>query len=296
MYTSSNLHKVPAESLFVSEPPPDEFGNGVNAEGNPHWTHANWLKSRFHFAFNEYHDPQNICYGALRVLNDDLVQPLRGFGMHPNRDMELISYVVDGSLTHTDEQGNEETLTRGDLQCTTAGTGFQHAERNPEAEKPLRMIRMWVLPAAEGLEPRYNILRGSMEKRKNRWAHLVASLDDDRITDDVPRIAQDFNLFVTEMDPGEQAWYELPRGRQGYILCVEGNVHVHPMIHSGPMTNPDAVLKRHDAAKVEGPVKLTFTAQKPLRSHETLGPAGARSGPKDPGPGAHVLFMEMKRK
>merc|ERR1719420_495268 len=107
---------------------------------------------------------------------------------------------------------------------------------------------------------------------------------------------QDFNVLVTEMDTGTHAWYALPRGRQAYILCVEGNVHIHRLNLSGPLSHPDVNLKRHDAAKVEGPVKLSFTAMKPLRSHETIGSAGSRMGPKDPGPGAHVMFLEMKRK
>lgn len=296
MYTTANVHKIAAESLFVSEPPPEEFGNGPNAQGDQHWTHANWLKSRLHFSFNEYHDPQNHCYGALRVLNDDLIQPGRGFGQHPNKDMELLTYVIDGFLTHTDSLGNEEVLERGDMQCVTAGTGYQHAEQNADPRRALRLIRMWVIPFQEGLEPSYSVMRGDPEKRSNQWRQLVAAKGNENAPDDALRVAQDLNLFTAEMDTGSQVWYELPRGRQAYILCVEGKVHVHPMIVSGPLTTPDTVLKRHDAAKVEGPVKLTFSAQRPLRSHETLGPAGARMGPKDPGPGAHVLFIEMKRK
>lgn len=296
MHTTQNLHKVSAESLFVSEPPPGEFGNDPNEEGNRSWTQRNWLKSRFHFSFNEYHDPQNHGYGSLRVLNDDLIQPMRGFGMHPNRDMELLAYVVDGSLTHTDPSGTEEVLVRGDIQCITSGSGFQHAEKNLDPQKPLRLIRMWVLPAKEGLEPSYTILRGVEENRRNRWAHAVAPYGDERAPEDALRVCQDFNLFVAELDMGNQVYYELPRGRQAYIICVEGNVHVHPMIISGPLTTPDCLLKRHDAAKVEGPTRLTFTAQKPLRSHETIGVPSVRMGPTHPGPAAHILFLEMKYK
>lgn len=296
MYTTANVHKIAAESLFVSEPPPEEFGNGPNAQGDPYWTYSNWLKSRLHFSFNEYHDPQNHCYGALRVFNDDLIQPLRGFGQHPNRDMELLTYVVDGFLTHTDSLGTQESLARGDMQCVTAGSGYQHAEQNSDPHRALRLIRMWVIPAQEGLEPSYSVMRGDLEKRKDQWRQLVAPVADQNAPEDTLRVAQDLNVFVAEMATGSQVWYELPRGRQAYIHCVEGCVHVHPMIVSGPLTTPDTVLKRHDAAKVEGPVKLTFTAQRPMRSCETLGHPGARQKKQDPGPGAHVLLTEMKRK
>lgn len=92
------------------------FGNKANEPSNPQWTNANWLKSRFHFSFAEYNNPRNQNFGVLRVMNDDLVQPNRGFGAHPHRDMEICTYVVDGKLTHQDSMGTKETLQRGAIQ------------------------------------------------------------------------------------------------------------------------------------------------------------------------------------
>ena len=116
-----SLSKIPASSLYVSEPNPRYFGNPPNPQNRPSsWTNDNWLKSRFHFAFAEnMRGPRP--WGVLRVLNDDLVQPARGFGQHPHRNMEIITYVVDGSLSHQDTMGTCETLGRGSVQFMTAG-------------------------------------------------------------------------------------------------------------------------------------------------------------------------------
>ena len=122
MYLSTRIHKlhyIPSSlrlgALFVSEPNPSWFGNGPN-EKSPSWTNGNWLKSRFHFSFAEYRNPANSQFGPLRVMNDDLVQPLRGFGTHPHRDAEIMTYVVQGTLTHEDSMGNKGNVNRGGLQ------------------------------------------------------------------------------------------------------------------------------------------------------------------------------------
>ena len=113
-----------------------------------------WLRSRFHFSFAEYRDPDNVHFGALRVLNDDLVAPGHGFGMHPHSDFEILSYVVDGALTHADSMGNEHTLTRGEVQYMSAGTGVLHSEHN-RGEETLRFLQIWVFPDEEGHAPSY---------------------------------------------------------------------------------------------------------------------------------------------
>jgi len=115
------IRKIPETKLGVSEPPPSWFGNRENERGNGKWTNANWLKSRFHFSFAEYSNPRNLNFGVLRVMNDDLVQPDRGFGEHPHRDVEICTYVVEGKLTHKDSMGTAETLGRGAIQFMTAG-------------------------------------------------------------------------------------------------------------------------------------------------------------------------------
>ena len=115
--TNFNLHLTDSHLTFDSlEPNPSWFGNPGNEATNPKWTNKNWLKSRFHFSFAEYSNPRNTGFGVLRVMNDDLVQPNRGFGEHPHRDTEICTYVVEGELTHADSMGTEETLSRGAIQ------------------------------------------------------------------------------------------------------------------------------------------------------------------------------------
>mmetsp|Transcript_56453 Transcript_56453/g.134539 ORF Transcript_56453/g.134539 Transcript_56453/m.134539 type:complete len:272 (-) Transcript_56453:312-1127(-) len=246
----------PRESMYVSEPEPWMFGNDRNpGKGAEGWTNENWLKSRFHFSFAEYYDgPSN--FGVLRVMNDDLVQPVRGFGTHPHRDMEIITYVVDGSLTHQDSMGTSESLGRGSVQFMTAGTGVRHSEHNLDPKTPLRFIQTWIVPRRRGLKPNYGSMCGSgkaEEARKDKWAHLVADAEskDPDAKNAAIHIQQDCNSFVTELSSGTAAPpLEIAAGRQAYVLCVEGDVEQK----SGEK------LRRHDAAEVTGPTTLEFTA------------------------------------
>ena len=135
-FVSSSMFKhISREKLFVSEPDPRMFGNQGN-EKLPTWNNGNWLKSRFHFSFAEYHSPHNQNYGVLRVMNDDLVQPARGFGQHPHQNMEICTYIVSGNLTHQDSM----------IQFMTAGTGVYHSEHNRNPDTPLRFIQMVSYP------------------------------------------------------------------------------------------------------------------------------------------------------
>ncbi|CAE7807623.1 unnamed protein product [Symbiodinium sp. CCMP2456] len=240
----------------ASEPDPRWFGNPQNppdttAEG---WTNQNWLKSRFHFSFAEYHEgPSN--FGVLRVMNDDLVQGERGFGEHPHRDMEIMTFIVDGELTHKDSKGNEETLGRGAIQFMTAGTGIYHSEHNL-AKKPLRFIQCWVVPRKRGLKPNYGSSLGGPEAaadRRDKWAHMVS--DEMSSVATQIKIHQDCNVFCTELSPGKTSpVLNIAAGRQAYMLCVEGEIRCEKQS-----------LHRHDAAEVKGPLELELSA----------GPSGA---------------------
>ena len=143
----ASVKVIPNEKLFVSEPNPYMFGNGANPGFDPAWTNVNWLKSRFHFSFAEYHNYENLDFGVLRVMNDDLVQPKRGFGTHPHQNAEIVTYVVNGELTHEDSMGTSESLGRGSIQFMSAGSGIEHSETNA-GDKPLRFIQTWIKPAS----------------------------------------------------------------------------------------------------------------------------------------------------
>lgn len=252
---SGLVRVVPNEQLFVSEPNPSMFGNDPNpAPGEAKgWTNRNWLKSRFHFSFAEYHGgPDN--FGVLRVMNDDLVQPMRGFGKHPHRDMEIITFVVDGELTHKDSMGEDETLGRGSIQFMSAGTGVRHSEHNWHREQPLRFVQSWVVPRKRGLAPNYGSMRGDAAAeaaRRDRWAHLVSDASSSRAKTPV-QIGQDCNVFVAELSPGASPGpLELAAGRQAYLLCVEGGA---------ALPGGEAALRRHDAAELKGPLSLEWSA------------------------------------
>ena len=241
---------------------------------DPAWTNesSNWLKSRFHFSFAEYNNHHNSNFGVLRVMNDDLVQPHRGFGTHPHRNMEvsfvchdltkyccasnlflityalclqIITYVVHGELSHKDSMGTEESLGRGSIQFMTAGTGVMHSEFN-DGDKPLRFIQTWIVPSKGGLEPNYGSCRGSnKEDRLNKWQHLVSNVKDSNTSTPV-EINQDVDGYATELQNGQTVTFELPEGRQAYLLCVEGGVKV----------NGEHQLEKHDACEITGPAGM----------------------------------------
>ncbi|GAB5363179.1 hypothetical protein AAMO2058_000861100 [Amorphochlora amoebiformis] len=235
------LRYIPSDKLFVSEPVPRMFGNPPNKR-TENWTNDNWLKSRFHFSFAEYNNFGNSNYGVLRVMNDDLVQPKRGFGTHGHRNMEIVTYVVQGKLSHQDSLGTKESLGRGSIQFMTAGTGVAHSETNDDQE-PLRFIQMWLLPTSNGLKPNYGSMCGDNLDLTNKFAHLVSSVESSR---DTPvKINCDANIQVAEISKGKTVEIDLKEGRQAYFLAVEGN----PVI-SGSFGKQS--FKQHDAAELKG--------------------------------------------
>eukprot|EP00971_Amphidinium_carterae_P113623 2251441-Amphidinium_carterae.1 len=204
------------------------FGNEHNPSDGVGWTNGNWLKSRFHFSFAEYHNGPGQ-YGVLRVMNDDLVQPQRGFGTHPHRDMEIITFIAEGELTHQDSMGTSETLGRGSVQFMTAGHGIRHSEHNLNAQAPLRFIQSWIVPRRRGLEPNYGSFSGSTATataaRRNAWAHVVGDVKAAGEDAASVRINQDCNMFVAELTPeATSPPLELRGDRQAYMLCIEGDI------------------------------------------------------------------------
>ena len=177
-----------------------------------------WLRSRFHFSFAEYRDPDRVHFGALRVLNDDLVTPGHGFEMHPHRDFEILSYVVDGELTHADSMGNAHTLARGEVQYMSAGTGVLHSEHN-RGDTGLRFLQIWIFPDEEGHAPSYGDHRFAWEQRHNRWLHLAAGPGGRAPV----TIHQDAHISVVQLDAGREIGLTVRPGRQAYLLQVEGS-------------------------------------------------------------------------
>lgn len=174
-----------------------------------------WLQSRFHFSFAQYRNPENINFGVLRVLNDDIVHPKSGFEMHPHNDMEIISYVVNGAITHKDSMGNEETLYRGEVQYMSAGEGVMHSEYN-HGDKDLRLLQIWIYPPKKSLPTLYGSHRFSSEQRTDKLLHVVSSQDRNAPI----KIYQDVDIFVCETTRDIE--YDIQEGKQVYFVVIEG--------------------------------------------------------------------------
>ena len=181
-----------------------------------------WLRSKFHFSFAEYYNEKNINFGVLRVINDDYIAPGTGFPTHPHRDMEIISYVIEGKLTHKDSMGNESTLERGEVQYMSAGTGVTHSEYNKHAEDT-RILQIWVLPDRKGHTPNYGEDKFKYEDRIGKWLHFVSSKEGDAPI----KVNQDVNFYVTEIEAGKEMEFEVKEGRQAYVVQIEGKSEIN---------------------------------------------------------------------
>lgn len=177
-----------------------------------------WLKSLFHFSFAEYHNMKNMNFGVLRVLNDDLIEGKNGFELHPHRDMEIVSYVVDGELTHKDSMGNQGTLGRGHVQYMSAGTGVFHSEHNL-GEVTGRILQVWILPDKKGYAPNYGENKFEWAPRVNQWFHMVSGRDGTAPI----KVNQDVNFYALELDEGKEIDFKVGEGRQAYFVQIEGS-------------------------------------------------------------------------
>lgn len=205
-----------------------------------------WLKSKFHFSFADYYNPNNIQFGQLRVVNDDLVLPGTGFETHPHRDMEIISYVVDGALTHGDSMGNKNTLTRGQVQYMSAGTGVYHSEHNRGTDM-LRFLQIWILPEKKGLTPNYGDCPLDWDGRRNQWLHMVSGQNGTAPI----KIHQDSNIYALELDAGGSIDFAVGAGRQAYLVQIEGTSDISGI----EMIDRDAMEIVADSIKIQAHTK-----------------------------------------
>jgi redox-sensitive bicupin YhaK (pirin superfamily) len=184
-----------------------------------------WLDSHFHFSFAEYHNPRNIRFGVLRVFNDDIIQPGTGFDTHPHQDMEIITYVVQGEVSHADSMGNEHKLTRGQSQYMSAGTGVFHSEHNRRKDEELRLMQIWILPDKRSYKPNYGDYRFELEDRYDDWMPLATGYDNK--DNDAPiKVHQDVNVYVTILSADKRLGFKVAEDRQAYLVCMEGEADV----------------------------------------------------------------------
>ena len=187
--------------------------------------HANhgWLKSAHTFSFAGYHDPKHMGFGPLRVINDDHIAAGKGFGTHGHRNMEIITYVLDGAIAHKDSMGNGSTIRPGDVQRMSAGTGVQHSEFNPDADHATHLLQIWIEPNTYDDAPGYEEKNFSAEEKRGKL-RLVASPD---AADGSVAIRQDARLYVGLFDGDESASYSLAKGRRSWIHVAKGSVFVN---------------------------------------------------------------------
>ena len=179
-----------------------------------------WLESRFTFSFAEYHDPRQMGFRALRVINEDRVQPGQGFGSHAHRDMEIVTYVLEGALEHADSLGTRSLIRPGEVQRMSAGTGVTHSEYNASREAPVHFLQIWILPEREGLAPGYQQRVFAPEERRDRL-QLVASRDGRERS---VVIHQDAEIYLAEIGPGARVVHPLRPGRHAWLQVVRGGV------------------------------------------------------------------------
>lgn len=181
-----------------------------------------WLKTSYHFSFADYFNIDNMNFGMLRVINDDLIQGNTGFDVHPHKDMEIVTYVISGELTHGDSMGNKNTIYRGEVQYMSAGTGVYHSEQNMGNETS-RLLQIWILPDKKGYKPAYGDYRFKEDERKNKWLNIVSSQDKDAKV----KINQDANIYVIELDEGKEETFNVDKGRQAYLVQIEGEANIN---------------------------------------------------------------------
>ncbi|MBI4381603.1 MAG: pirin family protein [candidate division NC10 bacterium] len=211
--------------------------------------HANhgWLDSYHTFSFADYYDPKHMGFRHLRVINEDRVQPSRGFGTHAHHDMEIITYVLEGSLEHRDSMGNQSIIVPGDVQRMSAGTGVTHSEYNPSHTEPVHLLQIWILPEKKGLSPSYQQWLFQPEEKRGAL-RLIGSRGgrDGSVT-----VHQDVDLFAALLESGELVRHTLPRGRHAWLQVVDGAVALN-----------GTLLFAGDGAAVSDEDRLEITASK----------------------------------
>jgi redox-sensitive bicupin YhaK (pirin superfamily) len=205
-----------------------------------------WLDTYHTFSFDTYHDPRHMNFRALRVINEDRVAPGQGFGMHPHRDMEIITYVLEGALEHRDSLGNGSVIRPGDGQRMSAGRGIRHSEFNASKSEPVHLLQIWIMPEQRGLEPGYEQKAFPAEEKRGKL-RLIAAREP---KNGAVKIHQDVNLYVAQLAPGEQVEHALAPERHAWLQVAKGAVELN-----------GKALGQGDGAAVSEETKLAIQAK-----------------------------------
>lgn len=183
-----------------------------------------WLQSAHSFSFGSYYNPERMNFGALRVLNDDLVSPSMGFGTHGHRDMEIVSIPLSGSLKHRDSMGNEAIIKSGEVQVMSAGTGIEHSEMNASSTAPVSFLQLWIIPRERSVTPRYDQITLNPENNLNRWDQILSPNADDAGV----WVHQDAYMFLSKLEADTELSYSLkhPETHGVYLFVLEGSITI----------------------------------------------------------------------
>jgi redox-sensitive bicupin YhaK (pirin superfamily) len=220
----------------------------VRRSGDRFHTKIGWLDSRHTFSFAEHYDPDHMGFRALRVINEDRVKGGSGFGTHGHRDMEIISYVLEGQLAHKDSMGTGSTIVPGDVQRMSAGSGVMHSEENPSRSEPVHFLQIWILPEARRLPPSYQQKHFSEEDRRNRLRPVASRTGGDGALE----LHQDVTLYAGLLDAGQSVTQELAPGRHAWVQVARGAVKVN-----------GETLKAGDGAAISEETRVAISAESP---------------------------------
>lgn len=204
-----------------------------------------WLDAKHSFSFGSYYDPEHMGFGSLRVINEDRIAPSQGFGMHGHKDMEIVTYIIDGALEHKDNMGNGSVIRRGDVQRMTAGQGVMHSEFNHLANAQTHLLQIWILPEKSGLAPGYED-KSFTDADKRNQLRLIAARD---ARDNSLHINQDINLYASVLEHGITLTHQVKRNRSIWIQVIKGNLKFN-----------STELSAGDGASLIAPDNLQITA------------------------------------
>lgn len=209
---------------------------------------SDWLSTYWLFSFDRYYDPNNVQFGPLRVFNDDVIQPAGGFGTHPHREMEIVTYVLDGALAHKDSTGGRDVIRAGEVQRMTAGTGIAHSEFNASDKESVHLLQMWVLPAEAGLKPSYEQKQFTLEQRTGRLLPIASGQG----KTDAVNVHQDVTFYVSNVRPEDRLTHDIDAGRRAYLYVIDGEVAVN-----------DHKLSAGDQARITDETRLEISSSQP---------------------------------
>jgi redox-sensitive bicupin YhaK (pirin superfamily) len=217
----------------------------IRKSNERHHEEFGWLETWWSFSFDTYHDPDHTSFGPLRVLNEDYIQPGTGFPMHAHREMEILTFVLEGALEHEDSLGNRTIIRAGEVQRMTAGKGIRHSERNPSATERLHLLQIWVLPDRPGHEPSYEQMAFPRSERMGRLLPIASG----RKEAGAIYLHQDAVFSLARLEPAQRLTPELAEGRRVYLQMIAGSASLSGI-----------TLRPGDAAKIQGERDLAITA------------------------------------